>query len=318
MVFVRCDTRLIKPLFLLFSGVILACEPSVKQEIPPPILATVNQDAITVEDFNMLLRGPAFLSESTERFQPPRELVQNLVNELIERHLLLQEAHRQQVNISNSEYEETLNWIKEDYTQQEFESLFKETEIHLGDWEEKLREDLLIKKILSLNIDQKIVIREENVKNYYETHIQDFMVPEQVKAKHIVAAKEEGAKKIHQMVLQGASFENLAKEKSLSPDAEQGGDLGLFTKGEMPEAFDVVFSLKESAISPIVKTPYGFHIFKVEKIFPSRTLGYREVRPQIQDIIFQKKKEALYKEWIKDLKSASSINLNLSVLQAKK
>jgi len=298
-------------------GLVLGCEPSVKQEIPPPILATVNQDAITVEDFNMLLRGPAFLSDSIERFQPPRELIQNLVDELIERHLLLQEAHRQQLGISNSEFGETVERIKEDYSQQEFESLFKEKGFHLADWEKKLREDLLIKKILSLSIDQKIVISEEKTKNYYETHIQDFMVPERVKAKHIVAAKEEGAKKIRQMVLQGASFELLAKEKSLSPDAEQGGDLGLFTKGEMPEAFDVVFSLKESAISPIVKTPYGFHVFKVEKIFPSRTLSYREVRPQIQDILFQEKREALYQEWIKDLKSASSIKLNLSVLQTK-
>ena len=308
---------LIKPLFLLLSGVVLGCEPSMEQEIPSPILATVNQDAITLEDFNMLLRGPAFLSDGIERFQPPRELIQNLVDELIERHLLLQEAHRQQLTISNSEYEEAVKRIKEDYTQQEFESLFKEKGIHLVDWGKKLREDLLIKKILSLNIDQKIMIPEEKAKKYYKAHTQDFMVPERVKAKHIVAAKEEGAKKIHHMVLQGASFETLAKEKSLSPDAEQGGDLGLFTKGEMPEAFDVVFSLKESAISPIVKTPYGFHIFKVEKIFPSRTLSYREVRPQIQDILFQEKREALYQEWIKDLKSASSIKLNLSVLQAK-
>lgn len=308
---------MINPLFLLLFGLVLGCEPSVKQEIPPPILATVNQDAITVDDFNMLLRGPAFLSDSIEHFQPPRELVQNLVDELIERHLLLQEAHRQQLDISNSEFGEAVNRIKEDYTQQEFESLFKEDGFNLPDWEKKLREDLLIKKTLFMNIDQKIVIPEEKTKNYYETHIQDFMVPERVRAKHIVAAKEEGAKKIRQLVLQGTSFEVLAKEKSLSPDAEQGGDLGLFTKGEMPEAFDVVFSLKESAISPIVKTPYGFHIFKVDRIFPARTQNYREVRTQIQDILFQKKREELYREWIKDLKSASSIKLNLSVLQEK-
>jgi parvulin-like peptidyl-prolyl isomerase len=140
-------------------------------------------------------------------------------------------------------------------------------------------------------------------------------MPEQVKARHIVTAQEEEAKEIRQALLQGESFESLAREKSISPDREMGGDLGLFKKGEMPKDFDVVFSLKESAISPMVKTPYGFHLFQVEKKFPSRTLSFEEVQLQIQDLLFQIKREGLYEEWLQDLKSASSININLSVLK---
>ena len=59
------------------------------------------------------------------------------------------------------------------------------------------------------------------------------------------------------------SFSDLAKEFSLGPEGAQGGDLGYFEAGQMPEEFDDVFKLKKNVVSSIIQTPYGFHLFKV-------------------------------------------------------
>ena len=59
------------------------------------------------------------------------------------------------------------------------------------------------------------------------------------------------------------TFSGLAKEYSLGPEGIQGGDLGYFEAGQMPEEFDDVFKLKINKISDIIRTPYGFHLFKV-------------------------------------------------------
>ncbi len=302
--------------FLLFViQTLWGCESSNRGKSISPVLATVNQDSITIRDFNTLLQQQSLHPESKEESHPPEELQKNLLDELIERRLLLQESRRQQLSIADSELQEALEQIQADYTDQDFESLLQQKGLNLSEWKEQMREDLLIKKLLSLNVDRKIIIKEEEIQSYYKQHAADFVTPEQVKARQIVVAKEEEAREIRQHLLQGTPFEILAHEKSLSPDSQRGGDLGLFKRGEMPVEFDVVFSLKEEAISPIVKTPYGYHLFQVEKRIPSRALTYPEVQEQIRTVLFQEKRENLYNQWLSNLKSSSSIKVNLSVLQ---
>ena len=72
------------------------------------------------------------------------------------------------------------------------------------------------------------------------------------------------------LLRQGEDFAKVAKEHSLSPDREQGGDLGFFAKGEMPPEFDaIVFKLAPGRISDLVQSDYGFHIFLVAHRKPS-------------------------------------------------
>ena len=89
---------------------------------------------------------------------------------------------------------------------------------------------------------------------------------DQVHAAHILIATEDLANKIYQEVTQpGADFAAIAKKESNdTATAANGGDLGWFTRGEMPKQFeDVAFSLKPGQISKPFNTPYGWEIVKV-------------------------------------------------------
>ncbi|KAJ3201099.1 hypothetical protein HDU82_008366 [Entophlyctis luteolus] len=88
-----------------------------------------------------------------------------------------------------------------------------------------------------------------------------------VEASHILV-KEEGKIKELQSILEKSpeKFEDLAKEHSTCPSGKQGGKLGKFSKGQMVSEFDMYCfspSTKVDAVSPIIRTKFGYHLIKV-------------------------------------------------------
>ncbi len=82
-------------------------------------------------------------------------------------------------------------------------------------------------------------------------------------ARHILVEHEYEAKDILAKLRAGESFEDLARVFSKCPSSRQGGDLGVFKRGRMVEAFDeAVFSMKPSDISQPVRTRFGYHVIQ--------------------------------------------------------
>ncbi len=148
-------------------------------------------------------------------------------------------------------------------------------------------------------------VDEAQVTSYYEDHKDQYHVPERRKARHIlikvdqdadekaVNEAEKKAQEILARLKKGESFEKLAQQYSDDPgSASKGGDLGYFTRGMMVKPFDdTVFSMKEGEISPPVRTRFGFHIIKLEKIEPAHIRPIEEVRGEIKKTLKGKKVE---------------------------
>lgn len=74
------------------------------------------------------------------------------------------------------------------------------------------------------------------------------------------------ARRVREQAAGGADFAALARQHSQDVTAQQGGDLGLFGRGQMVEPFEeAAFSLAPGQVSEIVETPFGLHIIKVEE-----------------------------------------------------
>ncbi|MDG6220326.1 MAG: peptidyl-prolyl cis-trans isomerase [Candidatus Thermoplasmatota archaeon] len=85
-----------------------------------------------------------------------------------------------------------------------------------------------------------------------------------VRASHILVKTEQKANELHQKLMAGEDFAKLAKLNSDCPSSRNGGDLGLFGKGQMvPEFEKAAFSLEIGQISKPVKTQFGWHLIKV-------------------------------------------------------
>lgn len=85
-----------------------------------------------------------------------------------------------------------------------------------------------------------------------------------VKASHLLVKTEEEAKRIKEEILNGKEFAKAAKEVSLCPSGQNGGDLGYFSKGQMVKEFeDAAFSMNVGEISDPIKTQFGYHLIKL-------------------------------------------------------
>ncbi|MCG8607136.1 peptidylprolyl isomerase [bacterium] len=84
-----------------------------------------------------------------------------------------------------------------------------------------------------------------------------------VRAKQIVVRQLSTAQDILKQLKVGGVFEELAKKHSIGPAAHKGGDLGYFQKGDFAQDFETaIFALKPGALSDIIKSAAGYHIFK--------------------------------------------------------
>ena len=86
----------------------------------------------------------------------------------------------------------------------------------------------------------------------------------QVRASHILVKTRAEAIQIRKAIDDGASFEYYAKNYSLCPSGQKGGDLGYFSRGQMVQPFeDEAFELPVGEVSMPVGTEFGWHLIKV-------------------------------------------------------
>lgn len=296
------------------AGAYLILRPA---ETPPPeprkkLVAEVNGKPITLEEFNREYERfrKRFHVPVTEGPATADELKMGLLNKLIETRILLQEAEVRGLTVSEEELDREINQLMEDYPKDTVNEVLERIGLKLEEWKEERKEKLLIDKLIQREVDSVIHVSEDEIRSYYDANREEFQQPLMVRARQIVVATEEEANTLRTRILRGEDFAELARLHSLSPDARDGGDLGYFAKGQMPEEFDeVVFRYRVGTISRVVQSPYGFHIFKVEDRTRPRLMKIDEVRDRIAAEIFESRQETFFKEWLDSLKKQARITV---------
>lgn len=141
---------------------------------------------------------------------------------------------------------------------------------------------------------ENISVSDEQILARYEKDKATHQIPERRQARHILfkvdpessaehqAAQLKKAQETLTRARTGQDFGILAKELSEDASSSRGGDLGAFARGRMVREFDdAVFSMQPGTISDVVKTGFGYHIIKLEKILPATTRPIEEVRADI-------------------------------------
>ena len=142
-------------------------------------------------------------------------------------------------------------------------------------------------------------VPEEQLKAFYEQNKAQFSAPEQRRASHILltaadaaskaAAKEKAAKLLAEVKAAPDKFAEVAKANSDDTgSAEQGGDLGFFSRDMMVKPFsDAAFGMKEGEISDLVESEYGFHIIQVTGSKGSGERPFDEVKAEVETLYRQ-------------------------------
>lgn len=136
-----------------------------------------------------------------------------------------------------------------------------------------------------------VEITDAEIESYYKSHKSTFVIPEEIRASHILVETPAEAQAIVDALKNGADFAALASEKSIDTgSASYGGDLGYFRMGEMVQEFeDAAFALKIGETSDPVRTDYGYHVIRVADRRSAREFSLDEVRDDVVTMMKQER-----------------------------
>ncbi len=282
-------------------------------EVVDRIVAKVGSDVITLSELEEAARQSEIkLSEDTEGQRI-------ILNALIDRSLLVQEANKEKIEVPesriNAAVEQQITQIRKHFrTQAEYDAWLANQDVAPDEVVPRLKErvgqEILINQLLRKNTP---VISEITIKRFADENPAEAQKQETVSIRHIFLsltpnATPEDIQKTHDKALQiyhelkaGGNFEDLVlKYSEDSATQEVGGDLGYIHHGEsLPEIEKVAFELDTNQISEPIKTDNGYHIIQVTDKASTREYLYQEA---------MKKTE---KRLLSDLRSKTTIIIKI-------
>lgn len=233
----------------------------------------------------------------------------DIVDQLLEEQAVLLEADKEGISVKEEEVEAAMEEIKTGLEGQfgdekKMNSALKKFSVTMDDLKEIVVTNLKIQQLYT-KVTADVKVTDDEVQKYYQDHIAEFKMPEQVKASHILVEEEKVANELKARLDKGEDFAELAKEFSTDPGSrESGGELGYFPAGKMVQEFDqVAFSTPVGEISPVTKTTFGYHIIKVEDKKPAYTLTLEEVKPFLSMQLESQKRDEKFMAYLEEIKT---------------
>ena len=293
------------------------------------IVAVVNEDLITLYDLNKTLQ-PYEENIKALGYAPEREretlfkLRTDLLNQLIERKLTDQVIRRNNIEVSEEEIDAALERLKasRSLTDEDLRAGLAQQGLTLEEYRKNVKQQLLRNKLVNREIKSKIVITEDDIKNYYNAHREKYVGQKKYHIWNIFirlpdfadeSTKGHALEKMEAVITelkQGRTFESLAAEDPDSPMDPQGADLGLFRLDELsPQLQKAVGVMKAGDFSPILKTDMGYQIIYVQKIAETDAKSLAKVKSEIQDALYNETVDNKFQAWIEELRRRSHIKI---------
>lgn len=286
----------------------------------PPVIARVNGQEVTKADFDRLLKQ---LESQAGRAVPPErrdEIYRGIIEQLVTYTVLVQETRARNIVVTPAEATQVTDariaeLRKQVPNEAAFNKALAERNMTLARLRSDIQKDMAISKMIEAEMGRQPPPTDADLKAYYDSNPDEFSG---VRASHILirpdgfdeASKKKARTTAEDLARQakgGADFAELAKKHSADGSAQQGGDLGFFTKGQMvPEFSKVAFSLKPGEVSNVVETQFGFHVIKV---IERKDVQFAEATEKLRGFLTQQRREEAQESFIKSLKEKARIEV---------
>lgn len=297
---------------LLTMLVLVGCGPEPAAEGPP--LVTINDLQISKVEFTAAFNKSLKQGQSLTHAER-KELEQAFLTQMIDRELTLLEARRRGISIPPAELKATVEEHRLDYPPGRFEAMLQERGLTMAEWQRELTQSLILDKLVAQVVGERSRVSDQEIDSYYLEHRGEFERPFEVRVRQILVADRAEGETLRHRLQKGDTFAEVARVHSLSPEADQGGDLGYFGRDDMPPEFEVVFSLPVGKTSPLIKSDYGYHLFLVEERREARRLSRQEAADEIRGRLQMERRETLYQEWLQELRGKSVIEVDWRQLE---
>jgi len=316
-----------KNLFLT-SIFLLGISATLQAKIVDRVVAKVNEDIITLSDLKR--EAKVLKVENPGRFGKmdinSRSALNFFLDQLISTILIKRELQKTGRDITDKEVNAAYESIKKKnhMSDKKFEEYLKQHDLTVKEYRLALKQRIERIRFFNIVIKSHITISDEEAKAYYEKHKGEFGREEKVRIAQIFVAvppdlsKEKRLErqnlimKIEAELYKGKSFASIMNEYKGNPFVRITSDLGWFQKKDLMKPIaEVAFKLKKGAISEVIETKSGFHIIRVLDVNRAKGRNFKDVKPEILRILYQKESEKRLDEWLKKAKKKANVEIML-------
>lgn len=246
-----------------------------------------------------------------------------ILRDLIDETLLLQQAKEMGLS-ADLELLKTMERLRQERKHETNESLEKEiveAGYSLDEFKQNIKTRYLTSQVIQREVYPRVTVTMEEMRKYYDANVKSFDRPAGIRVREIsiytenrgpdeVASQRKKAEEALAAVKKGDDFGEMAAKFSESPNAQEGGDLGFFVKGELAQPLeDVAMKLEKGQTSDILTLPYGFVILKLEDKHAGGILTFDLAQREVQEVLWQQAVQPKIREFLTKLRSDGFIEV---------
>ncbi len=278
------------------------------------VVASVNGEAVVWSEVRRVQVDLVALSEQSDGEEFDLDSLQaKAIQSLIERRLLLQEAARRRIIISEDGFDVALIELRGRFP--DLKSLgvwMTKRGLTDGTLIEAVKIDLLVKRV-SETLIEEATVTEEQVREYYEANKKNVSIGSEVRLRVIAVGSQEAAEQVLRALQEGANFSTLARQVSVGSRAAEGGDTGWVNFHTLsPSLGQAVVKLKEGeAAGPIEVSSGEYLIVALVGRRPIPASSLDEGRLEIERRLSQSTKQTAVANWLAEQKENSKVEVFL-------
>ncbi len=313
-----------KSLLWAIPAVLLACS-SAPAKTVDRIVAQVNEDIITQSELNR--ETAEFRKDLASKYtgqqleQMIQKAEQQALDSLISEKLMYQKGVELGFNadVDSKVSSEIQGVIKELNLKdtEELEKYFEDAGRSLKDYRENIKRQIIIHDLINAFVDSRITLLTTEIEKYYQEHQAEFSTPEEVTLSEILIANEGNgteaearANDIYSRLQKGESFADLATQYSKGSTANKGGSIGAYLLSKLnADTVKMIAGLKEGDVSKPQKIKEGIIIYRIDTRKVTAVLPLDQVRTEIKNRIYTKKRGPEMERYITQLKEEAYINI---------
>lgn len=242
------------------------------------IVAVVNNEIITRYEMNERMNRVLHQLKQQGTPLPARDVLEKqLLERMIAERVQLQFAAQTGVRVDDNQLDKALDRIAEEnkLTPEQFRLALEKDNVNFSKFREEIRNEIILTRLREREVDNRVVVSDGEIDNFLSTQTASgqnteynlahilVQVPEQASPEQI-KAKQARAEQAYAQLKKGADFGQVSASFSDAPDGLQGGAIGWKAAGQLPTLFaDALEPLQVGEISPVIRSPNGFHILKL-------------------------------------------------------
>ncbi len=276
---------------------------------PEQTLVILNGEPLSLEEFDSEFRLMSIHYGAISGLKM-RDAKRLLFDQMVERRLMLQAALREGYSVGRRELDRTLREELEDSPPGFMEQL-RSQGISNQAWKTKMAQEILVQKYVEGELYPKAKVSRRAVEDYYWAHLDDFWVPEAIRARHLLVGSKKELDRALACLKKGETFDSVCSRLSADPQRDSGGDWGWIPTTALSKTYvKTLRALSPGEVSKPLKDAFGYHLFQLVEARSTRVRSLKEAAPLARELLLQRERDRLFGERLARLKQEARVRIN--------